>query len=236
MRIETFIITNRGEANLKQLGCLHAHHSNINYIERAFQNYDLDLVHFVDPVLISRITNDHTFNRTDAQKKVREQLEWIAASGVDAILITCTNYIAILDEVSLSMPIPIIKIDEPYIRKICTINKAHLIVFTNPATVEGTMNRLQKISSQMGRDATASAYVIGNTFELIMKGLKNEYNAAIINCLNKLAGTTDNVISVAQLSMVDAVNEFEKKGNIRFMNPLDTLVETCVHMLDLKVN
>src|SRR3954471_6701470 len=97
----------------KRLACLHAHYSNIGYIETAFSPYDIELIHFVDPALMYRVTADGNFTELDAQKKVKEQIEWIAQSNVDAILITCTNYIAVLKEEQLSISIPIIKIDEP---------------------------------------------------------------------------------------------------------------------------
>ncbi len=89
----------------KRLGCLHAHYSNIEYIENAFSPYDIELIHFVDPALIYRITSDENFKEEDAQNKVKEQMEWIAQCNVDAILITCTSYSAILQEKKLSISI-----------------------------------------------------------------------------------------------------------------------------------
>ena len=53
-------------------------------------------------------------------RKVKEQIEWMISCDVDAILITCTNYIALLEDETLFDPsIPIIKIDEPYFESIC---------------------------------------------------------------------------------------------------------------------
>ena len=68
---------------------------------------------------MERVTSDENFNVSDAQKKVKDQMEWIASCNVDAILITCTNYIAILQDEELSISVPIIKIDEPYFEYIC---------------------------------------------------------------------------------------------------------------------
>lgn len=31
------------------IACLHAHYSNINYLERSFQSHAVQLQHFVDP-------------------------------------------------------------------------------------------------------------------------------------------------------------------------------------------
>ncbi|MCU5500116.1 hypothetical protein OCF63_19335, partial [Bacillus wiedmannii] len=127
----------------KRLGCLHAHYSNIEYIENAFSLFNIELIHFVDPALMYRVTLNENFQESDAQFKVKEQIEWIAQCNVDAILITCTNYIAILQEDQLSISVPIIKIDEPFFDYLCNIQQPQTILFTNPATVEGTVERLK---------------------------------------------------------------------------------------------
>ena len=80
----------------KKIGCLHAHYTNIEYIETAFSKFDIEWLHFVDPGLMHRVSTDENFNNSDAQKKVKQQVEWIAECKVDAILITCTNYIAFI--------------------------------------------------------------------------------------------------------------------------------------------
>ena len=131
----------------KKLGCLHAHYSNIEYIENALSPFNIELIHFVDPALMYRVTSDENFQESDAQNKVKEQIEWIAKCNVDAILITCTNYIAILQEDQLSISVPIIKIDEPYFDYICNIQQPQTILFTNPATVDGTMERLKQYAN-----------------------------------------------------------------------------------------
>ena len=111
----------RGDLKLgKRLGCLHAHYSNIEYIENAFAPYNIELIHFVDPGLMNQVTKNKNFRESEAQRKVIEQIEWIAQCQVDAILITCTNYIALLQEDQLSITVPIIKIDEPFFDYICT--------------------------------------------------------------------------------------------------------------------
>jgi len=99
----------------KKIGCLHAHYSNIDYIEQAFQSFqDIELKHFVDPGLIHHVAK----GTCGLSLKVKEQVEWIASCDVDAILITCTNYIALLQENQLSLSIPMIKIDEPFFKPI----------------------------------------------------------------------------------------------------------------------
>jgi hypothetical protein len=111
----------------KRLGCLHAHYSNTECIENALSPFDIELIHFVDPALMYRVTSDENYPELDARKKVKEQIEWIAQCNVDAILITCTNYIAMLQDDQLSISVPIIKIDEPYFDYLCNIQQPQTI-------------------------------------------------------------------------------------------------------------
>ena len=216
----------------KRLGCLHAHYSNIEYIENALSSYDIELIHFVDPALMYRVTSDGNFKAVDAQNKVREQIEWIAQCNVDAILITCTNYIAILQEEQLSTLVPIIKIDEPYFEFICNIQQPQTILFTNPATVNGTMERLNQYAYNHRKSLDIEVIVINNTFDLIMQGLKQEYNQEISKFLHKII-KEDKIITVAQLSMVVASKKVEYMTSKEIINPLDTLISAIVNQLKI---
>ena len=218
----------------KKIGCLHAHYSNIEYIENALSPYNIELIHFVDPALMYRVTSDENFQESDAQNKVKEQIEWIAKCNVDAILITCTNYIAILKEDQLSSSVPIIKIDEPFFDFICNIQQPQTILFTNPATVKGTVERLKHYANNHQKSLDLEVIVLNNTFDLIMQGLKEEYNQEISNFLNQIIKDEKKVISVAQLSMVEASQQVEDKTSKTIINPLNTLVSSIVNQLELE--
>lgn len=215
----------------KRLGCLHAHYSNIDFIEQALAPFDIECTHFVDPALMHRVTSDPNFKESDAQHKVKEQLEWIAQSNVDAILITCTNYVTLLQEEHLSITVPIIKIDEPYFDTICQIQQPQKIIFTNPATVEGTMERLHNHANRLQKSLDIEAIVISNTFDLIMQGQKEKYNQEIVKFLTHIIQDDMTTISVAQLSMVDAAWQVEYETSKTIMNPLTPLAASIVHQI-----
>jgi aspartate/glutamate racemase len=209
----------------KRIGCLHAHYSNIQYIEQAFSSCEVELLHFVDPALVYRVSSDDTFSLLDARRKVIEQIEWIVQADVDVILITCTNYIAVLQEDQLSVTVPIIKIDEPFFNDVCNQNQPQILLFTNPATVEGTMKRLYDYAKANGKHPDVEAQVIENTFELIMQGKKEQYLIVLSEYIrNLLASNKNRVISVAQLSMVEAVRDIEKETRVKIGNPLESLM------------
>jgi aspartate/glutamate racemase len=211
----------------KKIGCLHAHYSNIDYIESAFSAYDIELIHYVDPGLIYQLKNDHV---SEAEKKVKDQIEWIAQSGVDAILITCTNYIALLKQIEVN--IPIIKIDEPYFEALCNTQQPQTILFTNPDTVQGTMSRLEQYAKNRQKTLDIEVKIIENTFELIMSGKNEEYQKAVCDYIKQLYSIRG--LSVAQLSMVTAAQQVEHETSIPIMNPLNTLVSSMVNQLNLQ--
>ncbi|MFB5086892.1 hypothetical protein PGC35_06660 [Psychrobacillus sp. PGGUH221] len=217
-----------------KLACLHAHHSNIEYIESALVSYEIELVHFVDPGLVNRVTHDTSFCISDAQQKVKEQIEWISKSNVDAILITCTNYVALLNEADHLLSIPIIKIDEPFFEVIASIDEPQVILFTNPATVEGTLDRLNNYLSDRHKNIEMDVVIIEDSFELLMQGLSEKYYEAISKCIHKLLEAENKIISVAQLSMVNASIQVEKETSITIINPLHTLIDSLAIQLNLK--
>lgn len=196
----------------------------------------MDLIHFVDLGFMHKVASDKNFQEADAQNKVKEQIEWITQCNVDAILITCTNYIAILQEDQLSVSVPIIKIDEPYFEYICNIQKPQIILFSNPATVEGTLERLYQYANNREKSLHIEALIIENTFELLLQGQKGEYNQEIFKFINQIVQKENKVISVAQLSMVDAARQVELKTSVPIINPLDTLISEVVYQLKVDKN
>lgn len=219
----------------KRLGCLHAHHSNISYIDNALKPYDVETVHFVDPALYLRIANDEHFLPSDAFAKVKEQVSWMAECELDAILVTCTNYIAVLQDETHTGSIPILKIDEPYFDRLCQFTSPQIVVFTNPDTVAGTVQRLKRHTTKLGRALELQVQVLDGTFPLIMQGKTEEYLLEVADGLERLMKDEPGKrISVAQLSMVEAAVQVQQRTSQEIVNPLTSLVASIVDRLELE--
>jgi hypothetical protein len=212
-----------------RLACMHVHHSNIHYIDKAFSSYDVELLHFVDPGLMIHLTKDSSFQNEQAGNKIAEQIEWMANCQVDAILLTCTNYIALLQEERLTSSVPIIKIDEPFFEEICKITDPQTLFFSNPGTVNGTMDRLHQYAAKKGKSLNIKPVVMEGTFEFMMKGLNEQYNEKIAEYIQSYKKDSNDVLSVGQLSMYDGA----KQTGLEIINPLDSLVKPIVRQLQL---
>ncbi len=207
-----------------RMGCLHMHHSNIPFIDGIVDSERVELLHFVDPGLMRRIGSDAGFAPDQGEEQVRRQLDWMASCGLDAILITCTNYIAMLPDEPLDMALPVIKIDEPFFASLLQQPMPRLLLFTNPATVEGTMRRFREYARQVGLESDIQVEVIPGTFELVMAGRTEEYAAVVSERLRELARSGDYAaIAVGQLSMADAARRVAAETGVAIGNPLDPL-------------
>jgi hypothetical protein len=197
------------------------HHSNIAYIDNIVSPERVELVHFVEPGLMRRIGADADFDAQQGEQQVRRQLAWMAECGLDAILITCTNYIAMLPDTPVDLPMPLIKIDEPFFDDLLGQPSPHLLLFTNPATVEGTMRRFRDYASRAGDVPEIEVEIIAGTFELVMAGKTEEYAAAVADRLRELvASGRYAAIAVGQLSMAEAAARVAAETGARIRNPL----------------
>ncbi len=208
----------------RRLGCLHMHHSNIGYVDSLLSPEEVEVVHFVEPGLMRRIGSEDGLSGSEARAQVQRQLDWMASCGLDAILITCTNYIATLPDEPLDLPVPVIKIDEPFFADLLEQDSPHLLLFTNPATVEGTMRRYRDFARQAGKEPEIEIEVIEGTFDLVMAGKTEEYAAAVSERLRELVQAGNYAtISVGQLSMAASAQQVAAETGFPIGNPLDSL-------------
>lgn len=217
-----------------RLGCYHAHHSNIEHVEKALADYQAELVHFVDPGL-DRIKNDADFHNETMELKVKETLDWIAGCHVDAILITCTFFTAVYEESLHPLPVPVIKIDDPLFQALGRIQEPILWVFTNPDTVQGTMEQFRQFCRKSGHVDKSEWRVLAHTFSLIMQGKKEAYTSQVTAGLCRLAADHPEAVLVApQLSMAPAAQQAGKQSGAVILNPLYLLGEYLVQRLSLQ--
>ncbi|MGE6552887.1 hypothetical protein ACQKFK_29270 [Bacillus mycoides] len=216
---------------MKKLACLHAHHSNIEYIDRVLQSFGIEILHFVDPILSRILKKDCDFEKEQARSNLKDIIKYIAKSDVDTLLLTCTDYITLLDE-NFKIDIPILKIDEPFFEMICHVEEPQTILFTNNRTVSGTMERLRLYAQQNNKSIQVKVEVIEGIFELIMQGRKEEHDAKLEKYLYEIMKDRNEMFLVAQLSMVDAATRVENTIGRNIINPLHALVEYCVQSVN----
>lgn len=213
------------------IGCFHAHYSNIALIEETLAPYEVELVHYVDPGL-DRLKHDADFSAVVIHEKVAQTLQWIAECHADAILVTCTLFATVLEQEAIQVPVPVIGIDDPLLQEMRRVPGDYIIAFTNPATVEGTMARLNRVLQQedengqlhVAKTSQTEAVCIPGTFELIMRGDQQGYLEAVREGLQQIAEQhPGKTVVAAQLSMAPAAAQVTTNRGIQIHSPLALL-------------
>lgn len=215
-----------------RVGFLHAHQSAIAEIDAGLAAYDMAPVHFVEPGILHRITTDPAFASGEARSRVLERVRWICECGVEALVVTCTNYVALLGDEPFG--VPVIKIDEPFFASVCAKGRPQVIFFTNPATVAGTMERLHRFAEAAGEQAEAEARLVPDVYHLLSQGRAEEYGDAIAAALRHAVAQDGADLSVAQVSMASAARQVEAESGRAITHPLGALAAHLEGTLGLK--
>lgn len=188
-------------------------------------------MHYVDPGL-DRLKHDEDFTDTITRDKVSQTLQWIERCHTDAILVTCTLFAAVLEQEARKIAIPVIGIDDPLLAEIQRMDNEYIFVFTNPATIEGTMARvyhtIEQVSQHQEQYPSARSKVesvlIPEAFELIMRGDQAGYLNAVSTGLKQYAEQfPGKTIVAAQLSMAPAAALVQADTGISILSPLASL-------------
>ena len=124
----------------------------------------------------------------------------------------------------LGLPLPLVKIDEPFFADLCEQDAPALLLFTNPATVAGTMRRFRQYADRAACRSNVEVETIEGTFDLFMAGRAEEYAAVVsARLLDAVRSRRYRSISVGQLSMVDAARQVAEQTGTRIGHPLDPL-------------
>lgn len=188
----------------RRIACLHAHHSNIGYLDEALAGLEVQVTHFVDPGLLARLAGDGVFTEADARARVIAQLEWMAHSGADTLVVTCTAYGAALPPRS-GLDVPVVVVDEPLFAEICDAPAPRRLFFTNPGTVDGTMLRLREFAAARGVAFEFEVELVPNVFELLLRGQREQHDDLLADYLARSIAEHPGFSNFAmQLSMTAA--------------------------------
>lgn len=197
--------------------CLHAAKSNAEIIDHLLHDMSFEIRHVVDTYLLEMIREQSCFNKQKdyAFHKIMELVE----QQPSFILITCTNYIVLLDQIELETSIPILKIDELLFEQLKEVQAPIKILFTNKQTIEGTMARLkQAIPSELDIEVI----FISKVFDWYLADDKLRHDQKVLSTLLDL-DASQNIIVVAQLSMANSADKYSKLSGYLVLSPVTAI-------------
>ena len=199
--------------------CLHASEANVEIIDREMKEMPFDIKHEVDTHLLSMIRSKQPLELQKAY--VVEQLNKLMLQEPALLFVTCTNYVALIDEINVTTHIPILKIDEILYEQLKGIHNPIKMLFTNKETIRGTMQRFRQFVSE---DIEVEVLHIPDVFDWYLAGDTLRHDQKVLMTLLEL-DAYENTVVVAQLSMSRIASIYSKLSGNEVLSPVTALKE-----------
>ena len=196
------------EKNYK-VGLIHATMNSVQPILEAFHMHapEVTLVNFMDESLIYELNERGTVTK-DMKRRLLDLAGKAAASGVDGILLTCSSFTPVVEEISHLFECPILSADLSMLEKAVEMGSRIGVIATVPAAGPTTTALLEGIAQERRKDIHINTVVIAEAFTELRKGNQEKHDDLIHRKVQALSIDCD-VILFAQFSMARAIRTLD---------------------------
>lgn len=183
------------------VGLIHAVIPAIEPIRVAFSQFapDVKLVNILDEGLVTEI--DRRGSLTPGLVRRLTTLVALAEdAGASLVLLTCTAYSPVADDVQKQADIPVLKIDELMVREALSRATRIGVVGTVPAGVNMQRQLIGQIAAELGKEVELDAVLRPEAFQALSTGRRDEHDAIVLAEVERLAARNELVL-LAQASM-----------------------------------
>jgi len=185
----------------KTVGLVHAVIPAIEPLRAAFGQLapDVKLVNILDEGLVTEI--DRRGSLTPGLVRRLTSLVTLAQeAGAELVLLSCTAYSPVADDVQKQSDIPVLKIDELMVREALGRARKIGLVATVPAGLNMQRQLIDQIAAEMGRAIELDAVLKPEAFQALAAGRRDEHDAIVLAEVERLAETNE-LVMLAQASM-----------------------------------
>lgn len=190
---------------------------------------DIKLVNILDEGLVTEIER-----RGSLTPRLVRRLTTLVAlaedAGAELVLLSCTAYSPVADDVQKQSDIPVLKIDELMVRD--ALNRARKIgvVGTVPAGVEMQRVLIGQIAAEMGREVELETALKPEAFQALSAGRREEHDAIVLAEVERLARTNELVL-LAQASMGHLTSQIPDSVRVPVLSSPTLAVQKVKEML-----
>lgn len=185
----------------RTVGLVHAVIPAIEPLRAAFGQLapDVKLVNILDEGLVTEIERRGGLT-PGLVRRLTSLVTLAQEAGAELVLLSCTAYSPVADEVQKQSDIPVLKIDELMVREALGRAKKIGLVATVPAGLTMQRQLVDQIAAEMGREVELDAVLKPEAFQALAAGRREEHDAIVLAEVERLAETNE-LVMLAQASM-----------------------------------
>lgn len=185
----------------KTVGLVHAVIPAIEPLRAAFGQLapDVKLINILDEGLVTEI--DRRGGLTPGLVRRLTSLVTLAEeAGAELVLLSCTAYSPVADDVQRQADIPVLKIDELMVREALGRATKIGLVATVPAGLNMQRQLIEQIATELGREIELDAVLKPEAFQALSNGRRDEHDEIVLAEVERLAQSNE-LVMLAQASM-----------------------------------
>ena len=185
----------------KTVGLVHAVIPAIEPLRAAFGQLapDVKLVNILDEGLVTEIERRGGLTPS-LVRRLTSLVTLAQEAGAELVLLSCTAYSPVADDVQKQSDIPVLKIDELMVRAALGRARKIGLIATVPAGLTMQRQLIDQIAGEMGREIELDAVLKPEAFQALAAGRRDEHDAIVLAEVERLAATNE-LVMLAQASM-----------------------------------
>jgi aspartate/glutamate racemase len=183
------------------VGLIHAVIPAIEPLRAAFGQHapEIKLVNILDEGLVTEIERRGSLT-PGLVRRLTTLVGLAEDAGAELVLLTCTAYSPVADDVQKQADVPVLKIDELMVREALGRARKIGLVATVPAGLNMQKQLIEQIAAEMGREIELDAQLRPEAFQALSAGRRDEHDAIVLGVVEELAQRND-LVMLAQASM-----------------------------------
>jgi aspartate/glutamate racemase len=183
----------------RKVGMVHAGCFNVQLFNEVLSEImpDVAVVHLVDeglPIMTSAEQRGQVVRRLKALSSFAEE------SGAEVVMLTCTAFGRLVDEVKESVSIPVLSVLEIMVEEAMNAGDRIGILGTHPAMLASAVQLIQEESTEQGRKTEVKTLLCPGAFDALRRNDMATHDRIVLEYANQLMDEVD-VIVVPQPSM-----------------------------------
>lgn len=162
----------------------------------------VDTVNLLDDKIVADLRSDRA---ASVQHRLEALVGAAAASGSEAVLMTCSSISGFAEGLSAAAGIPVLRVDEAVADAAVAAGHRIAVIATLPTTLEPSVGIVRERAMLAGLQPEISEVLVDGAFEAIASGDKATHDRLVGEAIMTAAHASD-VIVLAQASMVSAAD------------------------------
>jgi aspartate/glutamate racemase len=199
------------------IGILHTTTATVDLLKRLAGEIlpGFKLLHYVDETILAQVAADQG-SLENVVERLRKHALTAQEMGADAVLNACSSVGESVQELRLSLFVPVVRIDEAMAEDAVRRARVVGVAATVSTTLQPTVRLINEKAAQSGQEILIETALISEAFARLSAGDQQGHDVLLAEGLQTLLDKAE-IVVLAQASMARVLDSFDPQTQSRFL-------------------